>query len=126
MSRPARRDERGAAVVVGVGVIAVLVLVAMVGVGVVGIVLAHRRAQTAADLGSLAGAAALQRGADPCMAAGMVVGRQHATVTRCVVDGTSVTLATAVDLPTSLGGGAVLARARAGPASLLPRDAGQQ
>jgi secretion/DNA translocation related TadE-like protein len=115
-SRPRRcRDERGVAVVVGIGLVGMLVLVTALSVGTVAIVLAHRRAQVAADLASLAGAAALQRGADPCTAAGTIAGRQQAELTRCVVDGSTVAVATAVSLPLALGGGDLPARARAGP-----------
>jgi secretion/DNA translocation related TadE-like protein len=107
-------------------VIAVLVFVAIVSVGAVAIVLAHRQAQAAADLASLAGAAALQRGADPCASASAIAGRQRATVSACRADGSALSVTAAVRLPRMLGGGQVLARARAGPASLLPGDAGQQ
>jgi secretion/DNA translocation related TadE-like protein len=109
------RSERGAAVAVALGLVSVLVFVAAVCVGTVALVLAHRRAQVAADLASLAGAAALQRGAEPCAAAAGIAARHDATVTRCVVDGLSVAVSSAVDLPAALGGGRVPARARAGP-----------
>jgi len=109
------RDERGAAVVVVVGLAGLLVLVAAVSAGTVAIVLAHRRAQVAADLGALAAAAALQRGSDPCAAATQIAGRHDAELTRCVVDGPSVVVATAVTLVPALGGVDVSARARAGP-----------
>lgn len=110
-----RRDERGVAVVVAIGVIAVLVLVAAVGAGVVALVVAHRRAQVAADLAALAGAAALQRGADPCAAAEGIAGRQDALLTGCVVEGSDVVVATAVRVDPALGGTELPARARAGP-----------
>ena len=111
------RDERGAAVVVGIALVAVLVLVAAVSVGSVAIVVAHRRAQVAADLAALAGAGALERGGDPCGAAGRIAGRHDAEVTRCLVEGSGVVVATAVTLPAALGGADVPARARAGPVS---------
>jgi len=114
------RDERGAAVVIGAGAIAVLVFVAMICGGVVAIVLAHRQAQAAADLASLAGAAALQRGGDACGAASGMAGRQHAVVSACRVEGPALSVTAVVELPAALGGGQVAARARAGPASLLP------
>lgn len=101
--------------VVGIGLVSVLVFVSAVSAGTVAIVLAHRHAQVAADLGSLAGAAALQRGADACAAAGRIAERQNASVTRCVVDGSSVVIATSVELLPALGGMDVPARARAGP-----------
>ena len=110
-----RRDEQGAAVVVALGLIGVLILVTAVCAGSVAIVLTHRRAQVAADLASLAAAGALQRGADPCAAAVRIAGRQGATVTGCEIDGATVLVSTAIDLPAALGGDAVPARARAGP-----------
>ncbi|MGY2877166.1 secretion/DNA translocation related TadE-like protein [Marmoricola sp. URHA0025 HA25] len=110
-----RRDDRGAAVVIAVGLVAVLVFVAAVSVGTVAIVLAHRRAQSAADLASLAAAAALQRGAEPCAAAALIAGRQRAAVTTCLVQGPTVLVATSVALPPLLGGRVLEARARAGP-----------
>jgi secretion/DNA translocation related TadE-like protein len=109
------RDERGAAVVVAIALVAVLVFVAAICVGSVGIVLAHRRAQAAADLASLAGAGALQRGDDPCAAATMIAERHEAAMTDCVVDGRAVVVATAIELPLALTGRPVAARARAGP-----------
>jgi secretion/DNA translocation related TadE-like protein len=113
--RSRSRDERGAAVVVAISLVAVLVFVAVISVGTVGIVLAHRRAQAAADLAALAAAGALQGGGDPCAAAATIAGRHGAAVTRCMVDGLTVVVATAVELPPALGGGEVPARARAGP-----------
>jgi secretion/DNA translocation related TadE-like protein len=111
------RDERGAGVVVGIGLLAVLLFVAAVSVGTVAIVLAHRRAQVAADLAALAGAAALQRGDEPCAAVNRIADRHRVTVTRCRVAGLTVDVATAVELPVALGGADVAARARAGPAT---------
>jgi secretion/DNA translocation related TadE-like protein len=118
------RDESGVAVVVGVGLVAVLVFVAAVSVGTVAIVLAHRRAQVAADLAALAAASARQQGADPCAAATLIAGRDDAEVTDCELDGPTVLVTTAVELLPALGGAEVSARARAGP--LLPGHSGQQ
>lgn len=112
------RGEEGVAVVVGLALVAVLVLVAGVCVGTVAIVLAHRRAQVAADLSSLAAAAALQRGGDACRAATLIAGRHDALVTGCAVEGTSVLVTTAVTLPPVLGGEQLRARSRAGPVSV--------
>jgi len=116
---PRRRHQDGAAVVLGLGLVAVLVFVTVVSVGTVAIVLGHRQAQAAADLASLAGAVALQRGADPCAAAQTIAGRQHAAVTACVVEGESVLVTTTVRLPSALGSRELPARARAGPADQL-------
>jgi secretion/DNA translocation related TadE-like protein len=119
------RDERGAAVVVALGLVAALVFVAAVSAGTVCIMVAHRRAQVAADLAALAAAQALQGGGDPCQAAALIAGRHAVDLTRCVIDGTAVVVAVAALLPTALGGRHVPARARAGP-QLLPGDPGQQ
>lgn len=116
----AQRDEHGAAVVVAIALVGVLLLVATVAVGTTAIVLAHRRAQVAADLASLAAAGALQRGADPCGAAGRIAGRHEAVLTRCRVEGAAVVVATSVSLPPVLGGGQVPGRARAGPVDSAP------
>jgi len=109
------RDEGGVAVVVALGLLAVLALVAAVSVGTVAIVLAHRRAQTAADLAALAGASALQRGDDPCLAAARIARRHDAALGQCLVDGQTLGVTTTVALPSVLGGRLVPARARAGP-----------
>lgn len=126
VGRPRARDERGVAVVVTIGLIAVLVLVASVTVGTVAIVLAHRRAQVAADLASLAGAAALQQGGDACATAARIVSLNEGTMTACQTAGSSVVVATAVRLFASLGGADVPARSRAGPQTSLPGYSGQQ
>lgn len=110
-------DERGVAVVVVLALVMVLVTVAFVSVGTVAIVLGHRRAQVAADLAVLAGAAALQQGGDACAAVVRIAARHDARVTGCVVEGLTVAAATAVDLPAILGGREARARSRAGPAS---------
>ena len=108
-------DERGAAVVIAIALIAVLVFVAAICVGSIGIVLAHRRAQAAADLASLAGAGALQRVDDPCVSAIAIAERHDAAITDCVVEGSTVVVTTAITLPLALTGRQVAARARAGP-----------
>jgi secretion/DNA translocation related TadE-like protein len=109
------RDERGAAVVVAIGLIGLLTFVAAVCVGAEAIVLGHRRAQVAADLAALAGAGALQRGVDACAAADRIAERHEAVLTRCVVDGQTVEVSTSIALPLALGGADLPARARAGP-----------
>jgi len=115
MSGRRARDDCGAATVLALALVVVLVFVAAVCVGSVGIVLTHRRAQAAADLAALAAAAALQRGAAACQEAARVAGRQRAVVTSCSVRGAEVLVVTAMDLPSALGGATVAARARAGP-----------
>jgi secretion/DNA translocation related TadE-like protein len=112
----ARRDERGAAVPVAIGLVGVLLVITMVCVGTVALVLTHRRVQVAADLASLAAAAAIQRGVDPCSAATGIARRHRADLVACVVSGPDVVVATAVRAPAVLGGAVLSARSRAGPA----------
>jgi secretion/DNA translocation related TadE-like protein len=85
--------------------------------GVVGaMVVAHRRAQAAADLAALAGAGALARGVDPCASAAAVAEANDATLTACTVAGAQVRLVVTVAGPRGLGQtGDLTARARAGP-----------
>ena len=112
----ARREERGAATVL---VLAFLGLLLFVGaaLGVVGaLVRAHRAAQSAADLAALAGAAALARGEDPCAAAASVAAANGAVVAACTPDGHEVRVTAEVGGPRWLGQSADLtAEARAGP-----------
>ena len=108
--------------VAAIGLVGLLVLVAAISVGTVAIVLDHRRAQVAADLGALAGAAELRRGGDACHRAAQIVARHHVAVTDCAVEGATVLVTTSVSLPSALGGHRLQARARAGPAA--PSGAG--
>jgi secretion/DNA translocation related TadE-like protein len=125
--RRARRGADGSAALFGVFVIGVLTLFTMACVGVAGIVVAHRRAQGAADLGSLAAASALQQGKSPCAAGAAVVRRNGGRLTGCRVQGETVVLG--VEVATVRIFGRVRhtgARARAGPvpgtgAGLVPR-----
>lgn len=111
------RAEAGSATVFGVFVIGVLTLFTAACAGIAGIVVAHRQAQSAADLGSLAAAVALQQGQAPCAAGADVVGRNGARLLDCRVQGETVLLR--VDVATALINGWVrntAASARAGPA----------
>ena len=81
------RDERGAGTVLAVAMLGLLVTVTLATSGVVGVVAAHRRAQSAADLAALAGAAAVQDGADACARAGQIAARNSASLRSCDIDG---------------------------------------
>lgn len=120
MTGPRSRDDRGAATAMSLGLVGLLVLVSAICVGTVAIVLAHRHAQVAADLASLAGATALQSDGDACAAASRMAERNDAVVTSCLVEGATVLVATSVRLPLVLGGDEVPARARAGPQTAVP------
>lgn len=119
MIRPIRgcRAERGAASLFAVACLSLLlVLGAALGV-VASIVHAHRVAQSAADLASLAGASALADGRDGCGTAGRIAAANGASVDSCRVSGLDVTVAVTVPGPRWLGqSGDLGAEARAGPA----------
>lgn len=114
----ASREERGAATVLVVAMIGVLLLVgAALGV-VAAIVHAHRQAQNAADLAALAGAKALADGADGCVASGVIAAANGARLASCLLDGRDVRITVEITGPRWLGQTAdVTAEARAGPAS---------
>lgn len=109
--------ERGAATVLVVAFLGLLLLVgAALGV-VSAMVRAHRSAQAAADLAALAGASALAHGEDGCAAATEVAGANDAVLVTCVPDGLEVRVSVRVAGPHWLGQSADLtAEARAGPA----------
>jgi secretion/DNA translocation related TadE-like protein len=110
------RDQRGAASLLVVALMAVLLLVgAALGV-VAAMVWAHRVAQSAADLSALAGATGLQEGADACAAAARIADANDAGLASCLVQGEEVVVEVEVAGPRWLGQHADLsARARAGP-----------
>jgi secretion/DNA translocation related TadE-like protein len=116
-----RRGERGAATILVIAMAGVLLLVgAALGV-VQAMVVAHRRAQSAADLAALAAASAPARGEDPCEAARVIARLNDAVLLACVLDpGTgsgAVTVRVEVPGPHWLGQQAdFAASARAGPA----------
>lgn len=110
------RDERGSATPVVVACLGLLLLVgAALGV-VAAMVRDHRVAQSAADLAALAGAGALQRGADPCAAATTIAVANQASLVSCRVVGEDVVVRAEVPGPGWLGQtGALSGQARAGP-----------
>lgn len=110
------RDERGAATVLVVAFLGLLLFVGAA-LGAAGaLVRAHRSAQSAADLAALAGASALARGEDPCVAAASIARANGASVVACAPDGLEVRVGVEVTGPRWLGLAADLeAEARAGP-----------
>ena len=111
------RDDTGAATVLGVALLGVLLLVgAALGV-VAAMVEAHREAQSAADLAALAGAAAAGRGSDGCAAAARIASANGADLTGFWPDGRDVRVEVTVAGPHWLGqDGDLVAEARAGQA----------
>ncbi|NUU16080.1 flp pilus-assembly TadE/G-like family protein [Cellulomonas humilata] len=114
--RPCRGDDRGSGTVLLLALVAVLLIVA----GLLGLLasvqLARGRAQTAADLGVLAGAAQLLAAGtgDPCATAAQAVRRNGGMLAACTDDGRGV-LTVRVLVPTATG--TASAWARAGPVS---------
>ena len=113
-----RRAERGAVTVLAVAILGVLVLLAAAFAVAETMVVAHRRAQSAADLAALAGASAAQQARDPCAAASQVAAANDAVVTNCSVVLRDVTVTARVRGPRWLGARADFeAQARAGPSA---------
>lgn len=111
------RRERGSATPFVVACLAVLLLLgAALGV-VTAMVLAHRAAQSAADLAALAVASAMADGGDPCGAGAAIAAANDARLTSCEVVGSDATVRVVVTGPHWLGQLADLeAEARAGQA----------
>ena len=87
-------------------------------------VLARQRAETAADLAALAGAARVLRGPDlVCAGAIRVADANGATVDSCVVHGTDVLVSVVARVEAGPISGTVSARARAGPVQRITDDA---
>lgn len=101
----------------GVALAAVLMLLGLAGSWVTAVFSHHRAAQAAADLAALAGAAAAQRGEEPCAAAARIASANDSAVTGCSVVGDDVWVTVDRPAPALFGRSAtVRGRARAGPA----------
>jgi len=116
--RPLRcADQRGAGTVLGLGFLGLVSVIAFVAVGLGGIVVVHRRAESAADLAALAAASGYQGGSGPCDAARRIAAANGATVVRCALDGPVATVEVActarIGAPIRM-----IGRARAGPEGL--------
>ncbi|WP_174867246.1 Rv3654c family TadE-like protein [Nocardia arthritidis] len=115
------RASDGAATVLACAGLAALVVVTLL-IGQVGMVIvARHRAQAAADLGALAGAGALDGGAEAgCAAAEEIVRRMKFQVEGCSVTDWDVTLTVTEKIPMGLlGDRTVRAVARAGPTEVV-------
>ncbi|MDQ3627953.1 MAG: hypothetical protein M3419_03915 [Actinomycetota bacterium] len=124
LRRCGSRDERGVATVVAVGLLGVVLVVTVVGVAIVTLVGARHRAETAADLGALAGAVAVRDGSDGCAAAARVTAANDAVLASCVVADRTVEVTAIVTTGQLLGRTWELTgAARAGPAGIgIGRD----
>lgn len=117
-----RHDQRGAATVLVVAMLGVLLLVGAASGVVAAIFVAQRKAQAAADLAALAGAATLADLArstrDPCVVAADVAVANDATLGSCSVEGHDVVVEVTVVGPHWLGqDDDLVAQARAGPSA---------
>jgi secretion/DNA translocation related TadE-like protein len=112
-----RRDDRGAASVLVLAMTGLVVLLGAALAVVTAMVVAHRAAQSAADLAALAGARGVAEGRDGCTMAADVAVANQATLTGCAIIGRVVDVTVKVSGPHWLGQTADLAaRSRAGPA----------
>lgn len=108
--------ERGSATGFALGAVALVLVVSLGAVAGARVLITHRTAGAAADLGALAGAVALQRGQDGCGAAQRLVERHGAVTVSCRETDQEVRLIVSVDVGRLLGRTvAVTARAHAGP-----------
>lgn len=112
-----RRDEGGAATVLAVALVGLLVWVTAA-LSVVGAMFAaHRAAQAAADLAALAGASAVARSRDPCAAAETTASANDARLSGCALEGREIRVTVVVSGPRwrGLATGDLVAESRAGP-----------
>lgn len=115
--RACRTSEAGSATVLVLPLVGALATATVLLAVVAGAVVAQRRVASAADLAALAGAAALQRGADGCAEAALVSRRNGGEVFSCRASATEVRVTVRAHGPRLLGRSlTVSAQARAGPA----------
>lgn len=113
-----RHDQRGSTTLMVTASAGVLLFTGLALAVVGGVVVAQREAQAAADLVSLAGAAAIARGSDACSAAAVVATANDAELSTCEVSGREVLVGVTVTGPHPMGRRLdVTALARAGPAA---------
>jgi secretion/DNA translocation related TadE-like protein len=110
------RGQWGSAAVLMVVLLGVLGAGALLVAAVGGAVVGQRRVESATDLAALAGAAAAERGEDPCAAAEALVVRNGARLTACRLTGDVVSVRAARPVRSLPGLRlTVSSRARAGP-----------
>ena len=96
--RRAGADQSGVAAPFVVSLAALVLGLAVLGGGLGRLLVDQRRASSAADLAALAGAGALQRGDDACVAAAGTARRNRAELVSCTVTADQVHVRTAVRL----------------------------
>ena len=126
------RSERGSAALLSVVLTGVLMVALVLTAAVAGVVTAQRRAETAADLGALAAAAAVQHGRMGCTESSAVIRANGAIQVSCTVVDEDVTVQVRHRGPRLFGRALdVTSRARAGPdrssgsADSIPADPGR-
>ncbi len=113
-SEESEREEAGVSTIFACLCVALFLVVTGIGMRLGGVMLAREQAETAADLGALAGAAHILLGSDQaCGRARVVVEANRATLVSCTAQGLDVLL----EVRTPSWGGAAHAHARAGPVS---------
>ncbi|MGI8417942.1 MAG: Rv3654c family TadE-like protein [Nakamurella sp.] len=109
------RDTGSATILAAVGV-ATLIVVLAVGLQVAGAVIARHRAESAADLAALAGAAKVLTGQQSaCSTAGSIAAANGAMLQDCELIGLDLRVMVRVDAALGPIGGSAAGRARAGP-----------
>jgi secretion/DNA translocation related TadE-like protein len=78
-----RPGERGAASILMIGLMGVVMMLGSAAIVIAGYLEAHHRARAAADLAALSGAAAYQQGHDPCAQAKRTARGNRATARHC-------------------------------------------
>lgn len=91
-----RSDERGTAAPLVVALAGLVLVLCLAGAGLGRLLVDQRRVSAAADLAALAGAGALQRGADACAAARATASRNAAALASCAVSGEEVVVTAAI------------------------------
>ncbi|WP_232015608.1 Rv3654c family TadE-like protein [Tsukamurella paurometabola] len=115
--RPRGGREDGVATVLAAVMVAAIVVVAVMVVDVGAAVSARHRAQAAADLAALAGAASAIDAEEACAAAERLARANAGSLRACGVDGFDVTVRVGVPVSLSVfGSDEAVAVARAGPA----------
>ncbi len=111
------RDEGGAATLLVVTCLALLLMVGASTAVVAAVFRAHRSAQSAADLAALAGATARQRDGDACSVASRIAVANLAELVECRLEGEDVVVRVVLSGPRWLGQDTdLVGEARAGPA----------
>ncbi len=115
-----RGRDRGVATVYACLGCVLLLMVTGMGVQLGAGVLARQRAETAADLAALAGAAKVLHGPDvACQAAVAVASANDAALETCLMTGTDVLVTVSVQLRAGPMNGSATSRARAGPVARI-------